>query len=106
MADATMPQFAVEVVFASPDLQALRRVTVSQGCTAAQAIRLSGLYDHWLNAAGVPSPLSRFGRLIAPEQVLIAGDRVEILRPLCADPKDQRHERVRAVRRARSRSSS
>ncbi len=106
MADTTMPQFDVEVVFASPEVQALRRFTVQQGCTAAEAIRASGLCDYWLNASGAPCPLSRFGRLIAPEQLLIAGDRVEILRPLCADPKDQRHERVRAVRGARSRAVS
>lgn len=106
MADTTMPKFDVEVVFASPEVQALRRVTVPQGCTAAEAISASGLYDYWLNPSGAPFTLSRFGRLIAPEQVLMAGDRVEILRPLCADPKDQRHERVREVRRARSRAAS
>lgn len=106
MADPMRLHFEVEVVFGSPEIQALRRVTVAPGCTAAEAIQASGLAGHWLNPAGAPLPLSRFGRLIPPEQRLIEGDRVEILRPLCADPKDQRHERVRAVRRARSRAAS
>lgn len=97
------PLINVEVVFVSPEQQQLRAVRLAVGCTAAAAIEAAGMSNLWLNAAGEPLPLARFGRLISSEQVLGEGDRVEILRPLLADPKDQRHQRVRAAKRARRR---
>lgn len=96
----------VEVVFALPGVQQLLRIKVPEGCTAAEAVAHAGLMQQWRGQQDEPLPLARFGRLIAPETVLMTGDRVEILRPLVADPKDQRRQRVRdkvlASARARS----
>lgn len=94
---------SVEVVFASPELQQLKAVRIAEGCTAAAAIEAAGMSSLWQGASGDCLPLARFGRLISSVQVLDEGDRVEILRPLLADPKDQRHQRVRAAKRARRR---
>ena len=62
--------------------------------------------QQWCANPDEPLPLARFGRLVTPETVLADGDRIEILRPLLADPKDQRRQRVRdkvkATARARS----
>lgn len=97
------PLINVEVVFASPEQQQLKAVRVAEGCTAAAAIETAGMRSLWQSASGELLPLARFGRLISSEQVLGEGDRVEILRPLLTDPKDQRHQRVRAAKRARRR---
>ncbi len=95
--------FEVEVVFATAEHQTLRRVTLAEGATAADAIAAAGLTDHCVDAAGAALPLACFGRLISPATRLRPGDRVEILRSLVADPKDQRRERVQAAQRARRR---
>lgn len=100
-----MPWFDVEVAFALPEAQQLLSVSVPEGCTAAEAIALVGLISVWQGEAGQALPLARFGRLITPDTVLEAGDRVEILRPLHADPKDQRRQRARAASRARRRTA-
>lgn len=93
--------FEVEVVYALPDQQTLRRLTVGDGCTAGQAVELSGLALEWLSSDAAPLALARFGRLIGAETLLLAGDRVEILRPLCTDPKDQRRNRAKTAARAK-----
>jgi len=100
-----MPPFEVEVVSATAGSQQLIRILVSEGCSAAQAIAMAGLTADWRDRGGDAAPLARFGRLITPETVLAAGDRVEILRPLQTDPKDQRRQRARAASRARRRVS-
>lgn len=94
-------RFEVEVVFALLHAQHLRRVKVAEGCTAAEAIASAGLTAEWQGESGEPLPLACFGRLITADSVLVTGDRVEILRPLHADPKDQRRQRVKAASRAR-----
>lgn len=100
-----LPLINVEVVFASPEQQLLKAVRVADGCTAAAAIEAAGMHSLWQSASGQQLPLARFGRLISGAQALGEGDRVEILRPLLADPKDQRHQRVRAAKRARRRAA-
>ncbi len=96
-------RFEVEVVFAQSEQQQLQRVMVAEGCTAAEAIDAAGLSTDWQGETDQPLPLARFGRLIAADTPLAAGDRVEILRPLSIDPKDQRRQRARAASRARRR---
>ena len=90
----------VEVVLAMADRQELVALEVSAGTTLAEAITQSGLpgmfegFELNLENVGV------FGRKASPEQVLQAGDRVEIYRPLIADPKEER--RQRALRQAKT----
>ena len=81
---------AVEVVFALPERQALRRVELPAGSTAEEAVSASGL-------ARAGARLGIYGKVIAPGTVVKDGDRVEIYRPLRADPKDLR--RARAARK-------
>lgn len=84
----------VEVVLAMPERQALVALDVATGTTVAEAIALSGLPQMF---EGFELDLTRvgiFGRKVNPEQVLQAGDRVEIYRPLVADPKEVRRQRA------------
>ena len=85
----------VGVVYAAPGVEALAEVEVAQGATVEDAVRLSGLRErHGLDPARVSYAV--FGRRATPATVLAAGDRVEILRPLVADPKTVRRRRAAA----------
>ena len=92
---------SVEVVFAVPGQCWRRRVPLEPGMTARQAVTASGLESVW-RAHGLDDkqpPLGIFGRKLREDEALSAGDRVEIYRPLTADPRQRRRERVDARRR-------
>ncbi len=82
----------VEVVYALPNVQNLLTVNVPEGTTAQQAVELSGLPDQYPEIANLK--LGIFGRLVKPDTVLREKDRVEIYRPLIADPKEVRRKRA------------
>lgn len=89
----------VEVAYALPDRQALLRISVPAGTTALEAARRSGLEAQFSELViSEESRLGIFGQIVSPAQALHDGDRVEIYRPLKADPKE-----VRKARAARSR---
>lgn len=84
----------VEVAFAREDDQALLAVEGAKGMTVREAIERSGILKRFpeidldINKVGI------FGKLATLEQALETGDRVEIYRPLIADPKAQRKKRA------------
>ncbi|WP_455947827.1 RnfH family protein [Lelliottia jeotgali] len=81
----------VEVVLAWPDRAASRVLSLPEGATIAEAIAVSAIDG----SAQCPA-VAVHGLLAKPDQVLREGDRVELLRPLLADPKDNRRRRARA----------
>jgi len=93
-ASEVKPRIRVEVVLAMPDRQELVSLEVEEGTTLAGAISLSRVTEKFegfeldLDSVGI------FGHKTSPEQVLRAGDRVEIYRPLLADPKEVRRQRA------------
>lgn len=94
----------VEVVFAAPDRQFLLKLQLPAGSTVRQAALQSGLQEHVVGLDLASAPLGIFGKAVAsPEtRLLEEGDRVEIYRPLLADPKDVRKRRAaQAVERAK-----
>lgn len=91
----------VEVVHASLDRQLLRAVDVPQGATVQQALQASGFASEFPELDLVHSPVGIFGKVVSPERRLEHGDRIEIYRPLLADPKEVR--RLRAAKAARAR---
>ena len=84
----------VEVAYAKPAEQLIVSLDVAPDATVAEAISQSGLLircpdiDLRLNKVGV------FGKLCELTQRLREGDRVEIYRPLIADPKEARRQRA------------
>lgn len=80
----------VEVVLALPDQQWSVALEVAEATTAADALRQSGLLERCPGSTGDRLSLGVFGRRVAPDHRLRDGDRVEVLRPLQADPKDAR----------------
>jgi putative ubiquitin-RnfH superfamily antitoxin RatB of RatAB toxin-antitoxin module len=92
----TQPVFRVEVVLATPDRQELVVLEVSAGTTVAEAIGISGLPGRFEGFELDLSKIGIFGQKVSSEQVLRSGDRVEIYRPLIADPKEVRRQRALA----------
>jgi putative ubiquitin-RnfH superfamily antitoxin RatB of RatAB toxin-antitoxin module len=83
----------VTVVWASAGMQDLVALDVEPGTTAADAVARSGLAAAYgFDAAS--GALSIFGRRIPPTTRLAEGDRVELARPLIADPKEARRRRA------------
>lgn len=94
----------VEVVYAAVDRQVLMKVELPSGSTVRQALQASGIEKQFSGLDLSQCAVGIFGKVIANPEVrlLIAGDRVEIYRPLLADPKEVR--RLRAAKAAKARS--
>jgi hypothetical protein len=84
----------VEVAYALPERQLVLPVEVPSGTTALEAVRLSGIEEQFPGIDLAISRLGVFGKLCKPDRILAPGDRVEIYRPLKADPKARRRERA------------
>lgn len=84
----------VEVAFALPHEQIILAIDVPPGTTIEQAIQQSGILDRYPQIDLAHHKVGVFGRLAKLSQVLRAGDRVEIYRPLIADPKEVRRQRA------------
>jgi putative ubiquitin-RnfH superfamily antitoxin RatB of RatAB toxin-antitoxin module len=85
---------SVEVAYAIPERQVIIEVTVERGATLMQAIELSGILQHFDEIDLGRSKVGIFGRLAKLTDELQPGDRVEIYRPLIADPKEVRKQRA------------
>ncbi|MBH9396887.1 RnfH family protein [Pseudomonas aeruginosa] len=98
-----MAEIAVEVVYALPERQALLRLSVPAGTSAREAVRLSGIAEVFPELDIQRCPRGIFGKALAnpEERPLEAGERVEIYRPLIADPKEVRKQRAARARAER-----
>jgi hypothetical protein len=84
----------IEIAYALPLEQALLKRQVAQGTTAEQAIRDSGLLEKHPEIDLGKNKIGIFGKLTKLDAVLREKDRVEIYRPLIADPKEVRKQRA------------
>lgn len=84
----------IEVVYALPGEQILLRRSVPAGTTVADAIQASGVLDNHPEIDLDKNKLGIFGKLTKPDAVLRDKDRIEIYRPLIADPKEIRRKRA------------
>lgn len=84
----------IEVVYALPHEQVLLKLDVPQSSTIAEAIKLSGLLDKYPEIDLEKGKFGLYGKLSKSDVVLREKDRVEIYRPLIADPKEVRKKRA------------
>ena len=84
----------IEVVFAMPDQQELLALDVAEGTTIAQAINLSGIAELFDGIELNSNQVGIFSQKATMDQVLRDGDRVELYRPLLADPMESRRRRA------------
>jgi len=87
-------QIEIELVYALPNEQSLLRHKVAAGTTVAQAIASSGLLEKYPEIDLATNKLGIFGKLAKADTVLREKDRIEIYRPLIADPKEVRRKRA------------
>ncbi|MGB5339060.1 MAG: RnfH family protein [Gammaproteobacteria bacterium] len=85
---------SVEVAYALPANQVIIRLDVHQGTTLEEAIRSSGMLERFPDIDLDRNKVGVFGKLAKLTDTLQAGDRVEIYRPLIADPKQVRKQRA------------
>ena len=95
-----MSELSIEVVYAFPGRQVLRRVALPGGSTVEDAIRASGLLEEFPEID--PNRVGIYGKVAGRDTRLRDRDRVEIYRPLRADPKEIRRARA-GERRAKGR---
>jgi putative ubiquitin-RnfH superfamily antitoxin RatB of RatAB toxin-antitoxin module len=84
----------IEVVYALADVQVLLKKEVPVGTTVMQGIEASGILAKFPGLDLSAHKLGIFGKLTKPETVLRDKDRIEIYRPLIADPKEVRRRRA------------
>jgi putative ubiquitin-RnfH superfamily antitoxin RatB of RatAB toxin-antitoxin module len=95
----------VEVVYAAVDRQVLLTVTVPMGATVRDALFKSGLNSEFPELDLASCPVGVFGKMVAEPAIrsVQAGDRIEVYRPLLADPKEVRRLRAAKAAEAKAR---
>ena len=83
-----------EVARARPVRQLFVVVELDAGATLEQAIRASGMLEQFPDIDLAVNKVGVFGKLGKLSDTLLDGDRVEIYRPLIADPKEVRKQRA------------
>jgi len=84
----------IEVVYALSGEQTLLNQRVAAGTTVAEAIQASGILHKYPEIDLASNKLGIFGKLTKADAVLRDMDRIEIFRPLIADPKEVRRKRA------------
>jgi putative ubiquitin-RnfH superfamily antitoxin RatB of RatAB toxin-antitoxin module len=92
-----MPEMlTIEVIYALPAKQQLVTLKLPAGSTVRQAIDASGLLQKHPEIDLAKNKIGVFAKLSKPDALLRDHDRVEIYRPLIADPKEVRKQRAAA----------
>ena len=96
----TAQHFSVTVAYAASDVEALVVVTLSAGATVDDAIAQSGIVAR-LDLDPAQLEPAVFGQRVNGHTPLAPGDRIELTRPLIADPKRARRKRAGDRRRSK-----
>ncbi len=84
----------IEMVYALPHEQILLKLQMPQNTTVAEAIKLSGIMEKYPGIDLEKNKLGIYGKLTKADAVLRDKDRIEVYRPLLADPKEVRRKRA------------
>jgi len=90
-----VPTITVEIVYARVDRQQLLTLTLASGSTIAEAIAASPILKQFPELQLADVKVGVFGQRCTLATVLHDGDRIEIYRPLIADPKQARRQRAK-----------
>lgn len=101
MADPAQRLIEIEVVYGLPKTQTVVAIQVPPGTTVSQAIALSNIAAMHPEIAARSAIVGIFGRRVSISAVLRAHDRIEIYRPLIADPKLARRSRASKASQAK-----
>ncbi len=90
---------AVEVAYATPDRQEVIAIIGNAGMTLQAAILASGMLKTFPEIDLAINKVGIFGRIASLSSLVNDQDRIEIYRPLQADPKETRRRRAQTKRR-------
>lgn len=91
----------IEVAAGFAERQVLVSLRLPAGSTVADAIRQADLSRRLPGFEVAEDRIGIFGRRCRPDHVLVAGDRVEVYRPLKADPKTVRRKLAEMAKKSR-----
>ena len=87
-------KISIEVAYATPARQMIVECRVEPGTSPREAAKLSGISRQFPEIDLDNGDLGVFGKSVSEDYVLQDGDRIEIYRPLIADPKEIRRQRA------------
>ena len=87
-------EISIEVVYALPHEQILLKLQAPQNTTVDRVLRLSGIMERYPEIDLDKNKLGIYGKLTKTDAALRDKDRIEIYRPLLADPKEMRRKRA------------
>jgi len=87
-------EILIEVAYALPQKQMIIPIKVKAGVTAEEAIKASGIIKKFPEIDLKMNQIGVFGKLTQLDHVMRDRDRIEIYRPLIADPKEIRRQRA------------
>lgn len=90
----------VEVAYALPTEQLILKVDVNPGTTIRQAIERSGILRRFPDIDLKRNRVGRWSHVAELDDIVRAGDRIEIYRALIADPKEVRRQRAAQAKKA------
>jgi putative ubiquitin-RnfH superfamily antitoxin RatB of RatAB toxin-antitoxin module len=90
----TDQQISIEVAYALPDRQALLEVVVERGATVEETIKASGIIKRFPQIDLSKDKVGIWNRTCKLSDTPKNGDRIEVYRPLIADPKEVRRRRA------------
>ncbi|HWW03863.1 RnfH family protein [Collimonas sp.] len=91
---ATERTIRIQVCYVTPEVQALRQLSVPVGTLLHDGIKRSGLLEEIREIDLSCWRVGIFGKLKTLDTVLRDQDRIEIYRPLIADPMESRRKRA------------
>jgi putative ubiquitin-RnfH superfamily antitoxin RatB of RatAB toxin-antitoxin module len=94
-------EISVQVSYAEPQRAVVKIYHLTPPASIEDVLRLARSDPDFAGVDIDYSAVGIFGRVVALSQVVGDGDRVEIYRPLAADPKSARRERVKEARKRR-----
>jgi len=96
---APAADIGIEVTYAEPHRAIVKAYRLPLPATIDDALRRAAADPDFAGIDLTGAAVGIFGRVLAPGQALADGDRVEIYRPLAADPKTARRARARESRK-------
>ena len=92
----------IEIAYATLQKQRILLVDVEPGTMAEQAVKLSSIIESFPEIDMNHLKLGIFGKAFKGDYILEEGDRIEIYRPLVADPKEVRRQKAAADKKAKA----
>ncbi len=92
----------VEVVYALPEEQRVYTLVVNKDMSVEEIIKQSGVLEQYPEIDLAKNKVGVFSRNVKLDATVRDKDRIEIYRPLLADPKEIRRKRAEQAKSSRS----